>query len=84
MLGCEVMNASDFAPLLAVKVAGLVECTMEQDKLSLLSAMSKVYHSKLYELLEREETKLWHHSPYLLHDALVSEELKGFPELPDE
>ena len=78
------MNPSEFAPLLAVKVSGLVECAMEQRQMPLMAAMNKVYHSKLYALLEREDTKLWHHSPHLLYDALMSEDRTGFPELPDE
>lgn len=78
------MSPSEFAPLLAVKVSGLVECVMEQGHMPLMAAMSKVYRSKLYEVLEREDTKLWHHSPHLLYDALMSEERTGLPELPDE
>jgi hypothetical protein len=78
------MTAADFAPLLAIKVGGLVECAMQHEQISLSDAMAKVYRSVLYQLLEQEETKLWHHSPQLLYDALVSEQEKGFPELPDE
>jgi hypothetical protein len=78
------MTKTDFAPLLAIKVGGLVECAMQARNLTLLDAIRRVYQSGLYRLLEQEETKLWHHSPQLLYDALVSEQQKGFPELPDE
>ena len=78
------MTQDGFTSLLAIKVAGLVECVTEHEQVTFMEALRRVYVSKLYHLLEREDTKLWHHSPRALYDALLSEGQKGFPELPDE
>jgi hypothetical protein len=78
------MTQDAFTSLLAIKMAGLVECAAASEKMSFMEAMRKVYGSKLYHLLEQEETKLWHHSPRALYDAQASESRTGFPELPDE
>jgi hypothetical protein len=78
------MTQDGFTSLLAIKVAGLVECAIEYERVSFMEALRKVYCSRLYHLLEQEDTKLWHHSPRALYDALLSESQKGYPELPDE
>jgi len=51
---------------------------------TLKDALAKVYHSRLYKSLECEETKLWHHSPMLLLDCMMSELETGVLEFPDE
>lgn len=78
------MTAERFASILEIKVSGLVEVLMQSKRLDLDQALLSVYRSKLYAALEREETKLWHHSPLLLLDCLESEFRIGKPEFPDE
>jgi hypothetical protein len=73
-----------FASILEIKASGLVEALMQKAGLNLEDALLRVYGSKLYETLEREESKLWHHSPLLLLDSLESEFRTGKPEYPDE
>jgi hypothetical protein len=73
-----------FASILELKVSGLVEALMQTSGLNLEDALLRIYGSKLYEALEQEETKLWHHSPLLLLDCLESEFRTGKPEFPDE
>jgi hypothetical protein len=73
-----------FASILEIKASGLVEALMQKAGLTLEDALLRVYGSKLYETLEREESKLWHHSPLLLLDCLESEFRTGKPEYPDE
>lgn len=78
------MNNERYDALLALKAAGLVEEYMARCGATLNEALSAVYHSALYKVLSREESKIWHFSPALLTDCLVNEQEKGFLELPDE
>ena len=78
------MNKSHFQMILELKAAGLVEKWMDFSDTTLQESLQKVYNSKVYEVLEREETKLWHHSPQLLLDCLIQELRTGSPEFPDE
>ena len=78
------MTPERFASILEIKASGLVEALMQKAGLTLEDALLRVYGSKLYETLEREESKLWHHGPLLLLDCLESEFRTGKPEYPDE
>ena len=78
------MNSIRFPMILELKVAGLIEEFISFSDTSLQEALKIVYNSKVYEVLEREETKLWHHSPQLLLDCLIQEVKTGKPEFPDE
>ena len=53
---------------------GLVEKIMTDKGLDENAAMENLYSSKLYAMLEKEETKLWHYSVPMLYD-LFNEEL---------
>jgi hypothetical protein len=70
--------------ILELKVSGLVEEWMAFSNSTLQDSLHKVYNSEVYAVLNREETKLWHHSPQLLLDCLIQEVTKGSPEFPDE
>ncbi len=78
------MDDARFAAILEIKVSGLVEAYMRLDGVTLKDALVAVYHSGLYKILEREETKLWHHSPALLRDCMMNELNTGHLEFPDE
>ncbi len=78
------MDSNRFPVILEIKASGLIEAYMQASGASLSQALNIVYHSQVYQTLEREETKLWHHSPLLLLDCLESELNTGTPEFPDE
>jgi hypothetical protein len=78
------MTAVQYPLFFELKVEGLVEAFMQVTGKTLNEALSIVYHSQVYRVLERENTKLWHHSPQLLLDCLNSELRTGRPEFPDE
>ena len=78
------MKDSRFPAILEIKMAGVVEALMNSSGMTLDNALAKVYHSQVYRALEREDTKLWHHSHLLLLDCLISEFDTGVPEFPDE
>lgn len=78
------MNAARFSMILELKTAGLVEEWILVSGMSLKNSLHKVYNSQVYKVLEREETKLWHHSPLLLLNCLTKEIETGISEFPDE
>ena len=46
-------------------------------------AITKLYSSKLYAMLEQEDTKVWHYSTLMLYELLTEEETTGNIEFPD-
>ena len=66
--------------LIVPKVIGLIKEKFGQDE---LTAISDFYASKLYSLLEREDTKMWYLSPLTLYNMHEEEKQTGnitFPE----
>ena len=78
------MDKIKFPAIFEIKISGLVEAYMQSSSATLKEALAIVYHSRLYTALEREETKLWHHSPLLLLDCMTNELKTGVLESPDE
>lgn len=78
------MTTERFSAILELKVSGLIEAMMQESGMTLDETLACVYHSQVYRTLEREETKMWHHSPQLLLDCLKTELQTGTPEYPDE
>ena len=78
------MDRDHFASILTIKVAGVANAYMLSTGAACKEALESVYHSRTYEALEREETKLWHHSPLLLLDCLTNELNTNQLEFPDE
>ena len=73
---------SDFEVLLPLKVEGIVEQLIEERKMSLQNALEYLYSSRLYALLECEETKMWYYSPQMLLYLLENEKDTGELKLP--
>ena len=60
-----------------------IDLIVKKDGLSELSAMNEFYQSKVYELLSKEETKMWHYSPLTIYTMWSHEKETGeilFPE----
>lgn len=66
-------NVHLFIPL---KVAKVTEMLSENKKISWEDALIKFYDSNVYNVLEKEETKLWYEGPSYLYKAFELE-LKG-------
>ena len=49
-----------------------------------IAAAKAFYGSKVYSLLEQEDTKLWHFSPLTLFNMYVEEKKTGDFEIPEE
>ena len=57
---------------------------IERDGLSDFAAMNAFYQSKVYDLLSKEETKMWHYSPMTIYMMWKGEQETGkvvFPEV---
>lgn len=66
------INQDNLYLILPSKISCLANMLVEQEGLSLVDAIKKIYTSKLYEELQQENTKMWHLGPVALY-----EELKG-------
>jgi len=77
------MNKEKFQALLPIFVSALIKKIIEQKNISTDEAFSRLYNSKLYILLDDEQTKLWHYSTEKLYHLFEEEMNTGKFELPD-
>jgi len=61
-LGMFLMDKEKFGAILPIFIADLVKKIMEQKNLQQDDAIALLYNSNLYDLLEDEQTKIWHYS----------------------
>ena len=61
----------------------LVTMIVEKQNISEEKAVAKLYASKLYKVLENEETKLWQYSTQMLFSLFEQEEKTGSIQFPD-
>ena len=66
-----------FEMVLQTMSTSLVEKIITDKGLDENTAMENLYSSKLYAMLEKEETKLWHYSVPMLYDLYVEELTTG-------
>lgn len=67
--------------LLVPQIVQLICMNYHEDK---MTASGKFYESKVYALLEQENTKVWHFSPLTLFNLYDEERKTGTFELPEE
>ncbi len=67
------MNASKFTCMMFVIVQTLCNSIKNYYNISYKEAMSLLYHSKLYNALEDEKTKMWYYSNYDLFRMFLEE-----------
>lgn len=63
-------NVYLFIPL---KVAKVTEMVSKNKGISWEDALTMFYNSKVYQILEQEDTKLWYEGPNYLYKALEME-----------
>ena len=77
------MEQKKFEAMLVLIVPKIISLIVENYKIDEVTATRKFYESKVYSLLEEEDTKLWHLSPLTLF-YMYDEEIKTgnitFPE----
>ena len=77
------MEQRKFEAMLVLIVPKVISFIAENHGIDEVAASKKFYESKVYSLLEVEDTKLWHLSPLLLFNMYDEETKTGnitFPE----
>lgn len=77
------MNPNQFATIMPYISADLVGMIAEKENISENAAITKLYNSELYAILEQEDTEVWHYSTHMLYSLLEQEEKTGKIEFPD-
>ena len=62
----------------------IVDLIVKNCPLDDVSALNAFYSSKTYELLSKEETKIWHFSPLTIYSIWEEEQKTGELILPEE
>lgn len=78
------MEEKQFSAIMSVLVEQVVHLIIENYTYDELTASNEFYNSKVYALLEQEDTKLWHFSPLTLFNLFDEEKKTGSFELPEE
>lgn len=78
------MEQKKFEAVLVLVVPKVVGLIVETYKLDEVSAARAFYASKVYALLEQEDTKLWHLSPLTLFNMFDEERKTGNITFPEE
>jgi hypothetical protein len=78
-----MMGHEQFAAITPYISADLVGMIVRKQNIAETDALMKLYSSKLYGLLEKEETKLWQYSTDMLYSLFVREETTGQLLFPD-
>ena len=77
------MEQIKFEALLILIVPQVVTLIVEKTGMDELTATKAFYESRVYSVLEQEDTKLWHLSPLTLYNMFDEEQRTGnitFPE----
>ena len=77
------MRQDQFAAIMPYISTDLVGMIAKKNKISENDAITQLYNSKLYAILEQEETKVWHYSTEMLYSLFEQEEETGKVEFPD-
>lgn len=77
------MGQDKFTAMMPYISADLIYMIVSKQGISEEDAIKKLYCSKLYAALEKEETKVWHYSTQMLYSLLEQEEQTGDIQFPD-
>ena len=77
------MSQEQFAAMMPYISADLVAMIAKKQNISHEEAIKKLYASKLYAALEKEETKVWQYSTQMLYSLFEQEEQTGSIQFPD-
>lgn len=58
--------------LLPSKTSLMTEMLCDDTGMSVVEAIKRIYASPTYQLLEQEETKMWHFGPVALYEMVAS------------
>jgi len=77
------MNQEQFTAIMPYISADLIMLIAKEKNISEEDAVKRLYSSKLYAMLEDEETKVWHYSTKMLYSLFEQEEQTGDIVFPD-
>ena len=78
------MADKKFEAILTLLVPQVVQLIHENYSMDEMAASKEFYESKVYALLEQEDTKLWHFSPLTFFNMYDEENKTGNFEIPEE
>jgi len=81
--GGGLMSKEKFEAMLILIVPMVIGLIMQKCGLDELTATRAFYESKVYSLLEQEDTKLWHFSPLTLFCMYEEEQRTGDFSIPE-
>jgi len=55
------------------KICWMAEMLSDEQQISIVDAVKRIYASATYKRLENEETKLWHYGPVALYQDIKRE-----------
>ena len=64
--------------------SAIADAIVYKNNISYKEAIDSFYNSRLYDLYEKEETKIWHFSCVCIADLLAQELEKGYIDFPVE
>lgn len=65
-------------------IPGTVDLIVRNEGLDDIAAINEFYNSKTYEMLAKEETKMWHFSPLTVYKMWKQEKETGKLVFPEE
>ena len=77
------MGQDEFSALMPYISADLVYMIINKQGLTEEEAIKKLYSSKVYAALEKEDTKVWQYSTHMLYSLFEQEEKTGDIQFPD-
>ncbi|HAC31428.1 MAG: hypothetical protein IKS30_05975 [Treponema sp.] len=79
------METQEFNTFLGIiMLPTIIQLISENLNIGVQEAIEQFYNSRVYALLEKEETKFWHYSPQLLCGLYLEEKQTGKFEIPEE
>lgn len=78
------MEQKKYESMLILIVPAVVKLIADNYSWDEITASNQFYESKVFECLEREETKLWHFSPLTLFHMFDEEQKTGSFAFPEE
>ena len=78
------MADKKFEAILTILVPQVVQLICDNYPVDEVTASKEFYESKVYSLLEQEDTKLWHFSPPTLFNMYDEEKRTGDFQIPED
>ncbi len=77
------MGQEKFIAMMPYISTDLIQMIVKKQGITEETAIKKLYASRLYAILEKEETKVWQYSTQMLYSLFEQEEKTGDIQFPD-